>query len=110
MFPIQEVDDVLVAFPANIKHLMPRYEDIPDEFRNMNSTAKWHRLFLDWFFYGLKELKLTPRPGVDENKAIRHISCIMRSFEPKHEHKTAACVFLFNEWFEDATWIKGDKR
>jgi hypothetical protein len=36
---------------------------------------------------------------VDTNKALAHIQCIMMSFEPKHEHKTAGVAFLLDEWF-----------
>lgn len=100
MFPIKEVDDVTLAFPATVKHLMPNMKDIPEEFKQYNGT-KWNKLVGQWFFNGLSKLELVPRPEVDANKDFRHIQAIMGSFEPKHEHKEAACAYLLSEWFED---------
>lgn len=39
-----------------------------------------------------------------ENPELGKIQAIMRSFEPKHEHKIAACAFLFELWFNKAEW------
>lgn len=102
-----EIDAATLAFPASVSHLMPAYKEIPQEF--YRSRSKWNALVTDWFFCGLEELKLKPKPGIDEQKALRHISAIMRSFEPKHEHKEAACAYLMSLWFEDATWKRAQK-
>jgi hypothetical protein len=101
-FPIHEVSDVELVFPANVLPYMPKWEDIPDEFKD--GSTKEEQLFNDWFYAGLKELELTPKIGIDKNKAIRHIKFIMGSFEPKHEHKTAAVAFLLREWFDEIKW------
>jgi hypothetical protein len=100
----KEVDDVTLAFPASVRHLMPEYKDIPKEFRNLNHRNKWGKMVSDWFFCGLKNLELTPKPGIDEKKALRHIRAIIGSFEPKHEHKTAACAYLLSLWFDDVKY------
>ncbi len=102
MFPIQEVSDITLAFPANVSSLMPK--SIPEEFYRHPGT-KWNKLFSDWFFNGLSSLKLVPKEGVDEKKALRHIRAIMGSFEPKHEEKEAAIAYLFSQWFDDAEWV-----
>ena len=102
VFPIAEVFDLDIAFPANVSHLMPAYEDIPREFKH--GSGKWNRLVSDWFFCGLKNLQLVPKDGTDQTKALRHIKAIIGSFEPKHEHKEAACAYLLSQWFSDATW------
>jgi len=102
MFPIAEIDDATLAFDASVRHLMPPQSDIPDEFRfSIPAKNKWNRLFNDWFFLGLTSLELTPKEGVDQDKALRHIRAVMGSYEPKHEHKEAAVAYLFSEWFED---------
>lgn len=102
MFPINtELTKLDVAFPASVRHLMPKYEDIPKDYPD---RAKWERLFNDWFFGGLKKLALTPREGVDETKALVHIRCVMGSYEPAHEHKTAAVAWLLSQWFSDGKW------
>lgn len=103
MFPIADIDDVTLAFPAGIKHLMPPYADIPEEFKQHLDT-KWNRLQSDWFYRGITKLEVTPKPGVNKDKALRHLAAIQGSYEPKHEHKEAAVAFLMSEWFEDATW------
>jgi hypothetical protein len=105
MFKIQEVKDEETVFGAqDIGKMMPAYGDIPEEFKNFNSSNKWLSLVKDMFFSGLKSLELTPKDGVDVTLAKRHIRSIMVSYRPKHEHKIAGCAFLFNEWFSDVKW------
>jgi hypothetical protein len=97
---IQEIDDVFLAFPANVSHLMPRYEDIPEEFKS--SSNKWCGIASRWFFKGLpKTTVFKPKEGVDTNKALRHLGAIQGSFEPKHEHKEAAVAYLMSQWFDN---------
>lgn len=103
MFPVAEVSPLDMAFPTTVKHLMPPYAEIPAEFKNDRTV--WNRLVSDWFFCGVKNLTLTPKDGIDKDKALRHIKTVMGSFEPKHEHKEAACAYLLSQWFEGgATW------
>lgn len=97
------VDDVLLAFPANVEHLMPDLKEIPEEYWHW--TASWScRLFTDVFFKGVKEIRLYPREGIDPDLAWRHIRAIMGTFSIKHEHKEAACRYLMDQWFSDAMW------
>lgn len=105
MFEIEDISDIELAFPAQVSHLMPKWEDIPGEFKRHNGT-KWNKIFSHWFFNGVKNLVMTPKDGIDSNKAFRHIRCIMGSFEPKHEHKEAAVAYLMSQWFEDITFDK----
>ena len=105
MFPIQDVDDVMLAFPANVLHMMPDYEvaraaDIPDV---------WKTLVSDWFYSKIEIKEMKPKEGVDPRKAMRHISAIMRSFEPKHEHKEAAVAYLLNEWFDSVEYERKER-
>lgn len=108
VFPIKEVTDVEIAFPARIEGMIPEYENIPEEFKH--GGTKWNRLFSDWFYSGVKDLQIIPKEGIDVKKALRHIRCIIGSFEPQHEHKEAGVAFLMNEWFEDARWKKIDRK
>jgi hypothetical protein len=107
MFEIQEISDIEMAFPGSVSHLMPKLEEIPEEFKQFRGT-KWNAIFNDWFFSGLKNMKATPKDGIDINKALRHIKTIMESWEPKHEHKGAAVAYLMSLWFEEITYDKGD--
>lgn len=100
----QPVTDAKLAFPASVSHLMPAMEDIPIEFKRFDPRHKWLRFQGDWFFSGIQDLKITPKDGIDELAAMRHLTCIQGSFEPKHEHKTAAVAYLASLWFKDVTY------
>ena len=104
MFKIMEISDADIVFGGKISELLPGYNEIPSEFRNMNSRNKWNQMVNDWFYCGLKNLRLKPKAGVDIDKALRHIRAIMASFEPKHEHKIAGCAYLLSEWFDDVSY------
>ena len=96
-----------IAFPASVLHLMPAYEDIPAEYRDMNGRTTWQKLVTDWFFRGVRDLRIDWRDGIDSDKALRHIKCILGSFEPKHEHKEASVAYLLSLWATDAKWKAG---
>ena len=91
------VDDVMMAFPANVAHLMPDMKDIPAEFKERdNPGVKFQQ---EWFFKGLKEIP-DAKDGIDLNMAMRHLHCIQGSFQPKHEHKEAAVAYLASKWLK----------
>lgn len=105
MIPV-EVDAATAAFPGSIRHLMP-----PRAALDSYSNGWGSRLFNDWFYSGLKSLELAPKEGIDKKKAMRHITTIMSSFEPKHEDKEAACGYLFEQWFEPGgKWERKETR
>ena len=99
MRPIH-VNNVDLAFPASVKHLMP--DDLDEIRRDKRLDRKWERFAADWFFRGAEAslLRLKAKPGVDKLMALRHAYCILNSFEPKHEDKMAAVAYLLGEWFE----------
>ena len=98
MFPIKDVTGADLAFGGNISELMLAYKDLPAEYRDERTPSC--DFISHWFFRGLKNPEFVPKDGVDPNKALTHISAILRSWEPKHEHKVAGCAFLLDEWFE----------
>ena len=94
-----------IAF-GNIKH-MPRYEAIPDVFECRGN--RYRRAISSWFFRGgrsapngicLDGITFTAKPGIDEVKALVAIKAVLGSWEPKHEHKIAACAFMLSQWFD----------
>ena len=101
----QDIDEITRVFPASVKHLMPPMDEIPEEYQR--GRTEWNRLVNEWFFCGIHDLQLAPKPGIDKAKALRHIKTIMGSYEPKHEHKEAACAYLFALWFDAGSWVKG---
>ncbi len=93
------IDDILFVFPGHIDKLLPQYDDIPEEFRR-NRGTEWNVFVRDWFFAGWPEDRLLyTRPDVDAEAAFRHLYTIMRSFEPKHEHKEAGVAWLMSRWY-----------
>lgn len=108
MRPVPEMSNADVSF-GNIKH-MPSYADIPSAFKQPNGTP-FNAIASTWFFSGFVAAggnRLTAKPGVDRDKALRAVRAILGSFEPKHEYKEAACAYLLSEWFDlsPATKIK----
>lgn len=101
MRKVPDINRLDMAF-GNIKHLPPMSE-IPKRFSICSNTFQ-NKFVSKWFFGGLKDedlALLVPKSGVDKNKALAAIAAILRSFEPKHEHKEAGAAFLLSEWFED---------
>lgn len=99
MQPI-EVTQVDMTFGGDMNKLLPAYNTIPEEFKN--SYNNYSDFISHWFFNGLSDKdmeRLTPKEGIDATKAMRHIAAIMRSWAPKHEHKTAGCAYLLSEFF-----------
>lgn len=96
-FDPQEVDDVTLAFPAQIGWLLPDPADIPDEF--WAGGTPWNDFASHWFFQGLPEdTKAYMKPGRDGATCFRHLQAIKGSFQPKHQHKEAALAFLASQW------------
>jgi hypothetical protein len=103
----QPVDDLDVVFPTNVSHLMPTWEEIPAEFKRYPSNNKWGKFVSDWFFFGLKDLKITPKKDIDSVLVMRHLKAIIGSFQTKHEHKEAALAYLASLWLDDVTYTLG---
>lgn len=93
-----EIDAARAAFPANVSDLMPDRADIPEDFRNPNSSNPWIKFQRDWFFNGIKKADYRVKDGLDESAVWRHLAAIQGSWEPKHEHKEAAVAYLASLW------------
>ena len=99
----QEIDDVLLAFPGQVEHLMPDYEDIPPEFTTRGTP--WADFQATWFCHGLSERfafvpALVDDEPLDGETIWRHLQAIQGSFQPKHEHKAATVAYLASLWME----------
>lgn len=93
-----EVTALELSFGYNNPKLMPTMEIVPKEFQD--GHTKWNDIFSQLFFKGGAGYVLTEKPGIDKVKAITHLVALMRSWEPKHEHKEAACAWVMSLWFE----------
>ena len=103
----QAVNDVTLAFPAQIENLIPDPKDIPDEFWDGNA---WTEFASYWFNYGLPaDTKAFMRTGIDGATAFRHLQAIKGSYQPKHQHKLAALGFLASRWMYGVEAASKDK-
>lgn len=98
----QDIDKVLYVFPARvIGTLLPELKAIPEDVPRV-----WGHFIGYWFaaIYTGKglpaDIEFHAKSGFDAEKAYRHIDTCMRSFQPKHEHKTAGCAYLASCFFE----------
>ena len=103
------IDNLTLAFCAagNLDELLPPMSEIPDEFKH--DANYFCRLQSRWFFEGISASEFHPKPGIDLNAAIRHLSAIQGSFEPKHEHKKAGVAYLMSLWFDEPKTPKGHR-
>ena len=85
--------------PHHISDFLPAWVDVPDEFKH--DSNPWCKLASRWFFSGLPKGLLVAKTGINYNDAIAHLSAVLRSFEPKHEHKEAGAAYLMSLWFEE---------
>jgi hypothetical protein len=86
---------------GNIDHLPP-WKAIPDEFKRMGDP--WTDQVGRWFAVGADkewESRITPKAGVNRSDAFGAVAAILRSWEPKHEHKEAGAAYLMSLWFDD---------
>lgn len=98
------VDDLDLAFGGNIGKLMPLFRNLPEDYQR--ETAPFCRVASKWFFNGLDVNTLTPKEGIDPKAALRHCGAVLRSFEPKHEHKIAGVGWLMAQWFEEPKHVQ----
>jgi len=95
--PVQ-IPDVLLAFPAQILHLMPSPKDIPDEY--LEWRYSWTKFAQEWFSYGLKaDVVFDLKDGINGELAVRHLTAVLRSYQCRHQEKIAAVAFLSSRWF-----------
>ena len=93
------VDGVFRVFPANvIGTYLPLLENIPEEFKSHGN--KWCSFVDDMFFRGIaQDTAMHSKPGIDPKVAFAHVDVCLRSYEPKHEHKTAGVAYLLYCFF-----------
>ena len=96
----KKVDGMAAGFGATARELaalLPPMREIPEAFRE--DSDPWCHVVGRWFFAGLPASVFVAREGIDRGMALSHLGAIMRSFEPKHEHKIAGVAYLCSLWF-----------
>lgn len=97
------VSDIQIAFPASLGELLPPWEIIPEDFKDLNDRTDWNRFVTKLFFFGwakaAESFTVYLHPDIDGDFAMRHLRVLLGSYEPKHEHKMAAVSWLMSRWF-----------
>lgn len=92
--------------PTNGDYAFSTYGTIPELLQEAEERGfdlehnPYNQYFSDLFFVGGK---VSLRTDIDINYRDRvwvYCKCLMRSWEPKHEHKTAVCAMLMAEVLE----------
>ena len=94
----QTVNNIELVFPANVRHLMPPEEEIPEDYWRFSGPKQ--TIAARWFYQGLDTSILIAKKGIDKQAAIRHLSAVLGSWEHKHEYKMAAASYLIDQWFD----------
>jgi len=91
----KEVSLPTLAFPADVSDLLPDSADIPKEF--WDHYNEYATLGRQWFF-GKTMAVVFDRPGINGDTAGKHITCCLRTYSVKHEHKEAGVGYLLYLW------------
>ena len=95
-----KIDAVMAAFPAGvIGHLIPKMEDLPEEFRKNHRHNEFCDKAASLFYNGGKAGSW--KEGIDGPTAAQHLQAVLGSYEPQHQHKMAAAGWLLSLWLED---------
>jgi hypothetical protein len=91
-----EINQVEYVFPADvIGRYLPELSEIPEdldkEFEELAQYAFSHAVELKP--EALKE-------GIDPELANRHFNAVLRSFQPKHQHKLKGAGYLLYLWLK----------
>ena len=101
--PTDGMDQNFGLHRNQLYQFVPLYKDVPEEFKQRSNS--WVKLVEDLFFHGGSLQRLREKDGVDRKAAIGHIATVLHTIDPSfgHEHKTAACAYLLDLWFEEPT-------
>lgn len=70
---------------------------VPEEFPNREFFIN----FVDGLFYNeIEKGKIKAKEGVCEDKALKTINTILRSFTMEHNEKIRGCAYLMWMWFD----------
>ncbi len=99
-----DIEDASGKFPVMVKHLIPEWRLIPDYFKG---GSPWAAVARDWYINGLGHATWVPKPGIDQEKAFKHVQAIFAVQNVKQEHKIAAIAYLLAQWFESVDYEHG---
>ena len=109
-----KLNNIDMAFgpSGNLIYLyIPKWEEIPEDFRHERGNAKkWISIVDDLFFSGAKNIRCTIKDAtISQSDIIRHVGMLLSSFDLRHEHKTSGVAYLLSLWCDDITYTLGKK-
>lgn len=81
-------------------HDIPAYDKIPDRFKS--DRDPFVRFVTKWFHGRAKASQLFEHVDIHRGHALHHLSMVLQSFMPSHEHKMAGAAYLLAQWFDIA--------
>jgi len=80
---------------------LPKWEEIPEDFKGLASDNKFVALFSHLFYHGGHGVSMKLKDGVDGKKLVRWFEAHVRTWGPKHEHKSAGVAWRLSQWIDD---------
>lgn len=91
---IEKITNVEMAFGATA--LLPKMENIPDDFSEENKEDELYFKIVNALFYNtsLPQGNVEFKEGFEPEKVICVIRAHLASWDPKHEHKTIGVAYM----------------
>jgi hypothetical protein len=111
---LSDLDAAFGPSSEGMLKILPAWFEIPEDFRAYGGSGKgeakkWVETVNYIFFNGVEIREVVMKPGVDRKIAMRQLQCVLHSYEPQHEHKTAGAAYLMSLWFEKFEYVKEKK-
>jgi hypothetical protein len=105
---IKNIDTMFGIIDTVIDIYLPKWTELPMDFRReIGEAKKWINIVDDLFFCGARNIRCVVKdPTIDQVDIMRHVSMLLHSFEPSHEHKTAGVAYLLSLWCTDITYTR----
>lgn len=107
------VTDADIAFPARGVELTPDFDELPDDYRDLNMRGNHPEVFIHFelanalhAFYAVhlplpEDLVFEFNEGVTADAVQRHVRVVVGTFGTKHEHKICGLAWLLSLWMKD---------
>lgn len=88
------------------REVLPPYDRLPVEYKR--GEARGCKFVTSWFYHGVSNIKMEPKPGVTEEqlgRVCQVVKAIIGSFEPKHEHKIGGLGFIIDSYVDELDYL-----
>lgn len=111
-WPAIEVDPIvtgiqLAASSDQWKDILPPYDQLPDDYKSLESTKESFKFLETMFFLGGRLTSVVPKSGVSEaqsHKVYQAVIAVLSAFGPSHIHKIGGLAFILDSFFTSMEW------